>query len=319
MDSVDEMMDILDSLGVRTVGSRGTEIQGFCPGHVSRTGHEDHNPSWYINSDTGAHICFSCQFKGSLNFLICHVKGFIGSDGYDFDQAKRWLEDKGTLADSFERATKAPKEIFEEVQIITEASLAAFDTPPDYALKSRGITRAAAEEYGLLWDERRELWIIPLRNGQTGRLTGWQEKAFRGRYFRNYPTGVQKSICIYGLEVVKDSPSLIVVESPLDAVRLRSIGIEGGVATYGSIISNEQFKLLRNSGKELTFAMDADEAGRAATATILRVTKVFGFECYMFDYTHTDAKDVGGMSKAEVLTGMSNRRHSLRYSAWLDN
>lgn len=314
---IEEMEDLLSRLGVHTVGSRGNEIQGYCPGHVARTGHEDHNPSWYINADTGAHICFSCQFKGSLTFLICTIKGFVGPDGYDFEQAKTWLNEEGELSESFEKAIKPKKQgpIFEELQVITEASLAAFTSPPDFALRSRGLSKSAAKSYGLLWDERRELWIIPIRHPQTYRLMGWQEKAYRGRYFRNYPTGIQKSIAIYGIDLWEPHDDLLIVESPLDAVRLLSVGITGGVATYGSIISKEQLQILKGY-KHLTFAMDADEAGTHSHMHIMQMTKVFGFECWFFDYSHTDAKDVGGMSRMEIAEGLHNARHSVRYSAW---
>lgn len=312
---IEEMESLLARLGVRTVGSRGSEVQGFCPGHVQRTGHEDHNPSWYINADTGAHICFSCQFKGSLSFLVCQIQGFIGPDGYDFDRAKEWLNSEADLSESFERATKVATPVFEEVQIITEASLAAFITPPEFALRSRGLTVAAAEKHQLLWDSRRELWIIPIRNPQTGKLLGWQEKAYRGRYFRNYPTGVTKSIALFGFGQYSGG-RMIVVESPLDVVRLESVGISGGVSTYGSAISKEQLYALK-SADQLVFAMDADDAGTASSIHIFQMSKVFGFECWFFDYADTEAKDVGGMSLKEITDGLENSKHSVRYGSWV--
>jgi hypothetical protein len=238
----------------------------------------------------------------------------MGADGYDFEKAKEWLNEEGALSESFEKAVKPPQEVFQEVTRITEASLSAFVTPPDFALKSRGLTQAAAEKHGLLWDTRRELWIITIRNPQTGKLLGWQEKAYRGRYFRNYPTGVTKSIALYGFDKYVDG-EMIVVESPLDVVRLESVGVTGGVATYGSIISKEQLHFLKEAEK-LVIAMDADDAGLASAVHILQMTRVFGFECWFFDYTETDQKDVGGMSLTEIKNGLGNARHSVRYDSW---
>ena len=232
--TVEDMEDLLARLGIEVIGSRGNEVQAYCPGHMQRTGHPDHNPSWFINADTGAHICFSCKFRGSLSFLICFTQGFMNADGYDFDKAKEWLNEGRELSDAFEKATAPKKEIFEELVVVTEASMAAFVKPPEYALKSRGLTLEAANKHGLKWDARRELWIIPIRHPATGKLMGWQEKAYRGRFFRNYPTGVSKSISLYGLQVYSGG-DMIVVESPLDVVRMESVGITGGVATYGSL------------------------------------------------------------------------------------
>jgi DNA primase len=310
---IEQMQDTLDRLDVKYVGTRGSEIQGFCPGHLRRTGHEDRNPSWYINSETGAHICFSCGFKGSLTFLVCYLKGFYTDTDLDISKAKEWLGEVGELSDAFERALK-PKVIFEEVTYITEATLAAFTLPPAYALKSRGLTREAAQHYGLLWDVRRELWIIPIRDPETGKLLGWQEKGYTGRYFNNYPAGVKKSRTLFGYDKYISGP-MILVESPLDVVRLASVGILGGVAAYGSIVSKDQVSLLKDAGV-LYLALDNDEAGQHSTVDILDASFEEGFECWMFNYTHTDMKDVGGMSKSEILAGLENAQHSLSYSPW---
>lgn len=312
--NVDDMENLLARMGIETVGVRGAEIQGYCPGHIQRTGHADNNPSWYINSETGAHICFSCQFKGSLQFLVCFTQGFVNSDGYDFAQATDWLKDGGELSEAFNRATAPKKEIFQELIHITESMLAAFVEPPDHALKSRGLTRAAAQKHNLLWDALRELWIITIRDPHTGKLLGWQEKAYSGRYFRNYPNGVQKRIALYGYDKYEGG-DMIAVESPLDVVRLESVGITGGVATYGSLISTEQLEVLRTADR-LIIAMDGDDAGTTSALSVLQMTKVFGFECWFFDYSNTDMKDVGGMSKSEILEGLENARHSVRYNSW---
>ena len=73
--TTDEMIETLSLLGIEVSETRGSEIQARCPAHVQRTGHEDRNPSWWINADTGAHICFSCQFKGGLQSLVSYMRG----------------------------------------------------------------------------------------------------------------------------------------------------------------------------------------------------------------------------------------------------
>lgn len=303
--TVDEMERLLDTLGVEYVSSYGDEIRGYCPAHKARTGKDDRNPSWYINAETGAHICFSCQFKGSTVSLISNIKGI------DFDEAREWLSEGGELMEMFERATNKPKEVFEEVIYISEASLAAFTTPPEYALKARGISLQACEKHQILWDRRRELWIIPQRELATGKLLGWQEKGFSSRYFKNYPAGIKKSECLFGYQQYSGG-DMIVVESPLDVVRLESIGISGAVAVYGSQVSDVQLTHIRNADR-IIFAMDSDQAGVAASNKLLKATQYLNFEAWFFNYDHTDMKDVGGMSKNEVLQGINSAVHSVRY------
>jgi hypothetical protein len=233
---------------------------------------------------------------------------------YDLDAAKDWVQRGGELLDAFERATK-PKEIFEELVYISEASLAAFVDPPDWAIRSRGLTRNAVKKYQLLWSELKQTWIIPIRDPETGSLMGWQEKGYTGRYFRNYPNGIKKSNALFGLGQYSGG-DMIVVESPLDVIRLDAIGIPGGVSTFGSIVSDKQLNLIIKNSDRIVFAMDADEAGLHSSLQLLEMTKRFNFEAWFFDYSDTDMKDVGGMGKSEVLNGIESAKHSVRYALW---
>ena len=309
--TVEEMELVLDRLGVEYVGSRGEEIQGFCPGHEVRTGHKDRNPSWYINSETGAHICFSCQFKGSILSLVV----YLGAAD-DFDKAKEWLSVGGELSEAFERAVRKPKEIFQPLVYISEASLAAFVSPPVSVLRTRGLSESAAAKHGILWDSKRSNWIIPVRNPQSKALMGWQEKSSVGRYFRNQPEGIKKSMSLFGFDKY-ESGDMILVESPLDVVRLESLGITGGVASFGTAVSDEQIQLLLSvRDGRLVIAMDSDEPGMLAASNVLTKVLEKKHDAWFFNYDGSDAKDVGAMSKAEVLAGLDNAVHSVRYSTW---
>jgi DNA primase len=301
--TVEEMEDFLTGLGIETYGARGSEVRALCPGHLERTGKPDHNPSWSINADTGAHNCFSCGFRGSLQYLISFMNGIpIG-------EAEEWISaNTSDLARRLERALE-PKKVVEDSTIdLTEANLAAYGTPSFEHLKSRGLTSAAAVYHGILFDARKQCWIIPIRD-RHGKLLGWQEKGVHGRYFNNYPTGIQKSRSLFGYDRYKGG-TMVVVESPLDVVRLASVGIEGGVATYGTSISQEQLNLIKGADKVL-IAMDNDEAGIRASQDILKKSLDMWFDCWFFNYSGIDVKDIGGMSKAEIIQGIENAKHSL--------
>lgn len=302
----------LTRLGIEVISERGAEIQALCPGHLSRTGKEDRNPSWYINSDTGAHICFSCGFKGSLQYLVCYMNGFFTSAGPDLKKAGEWLGDIANgLEESFKKAEAKKELVPEELEYISEATLKAFDNVPEGPLMARGLLPSAASAYGILWDTRNDNWIIPIRNPYTRDLMGWQEKGHRSRYFRNYPTGIRKSLAVFGYDLY-DGGDMVVLESPLDAVRLRSVGIEGGVAIYGAIPSREQLNIIRSADR-IIFALDNDDAGKSSSHNLARMTFTHNFDAWFFDYSHTDQKDIGGMSKQEILTGFDNAQHVLRH------
>lgn len=296
--TIDEMKDTLTRLGIEYYSERGDEIQAACPAHKERTGHEDRNPSFYINADSGAFICFSCQWKGNVFTLVNYVHGDV--------DANTWLNSTEVLSLRVRRLTKEPPKIQEQTHI-TESMLSAFTTPPISVLKGRGLLPEAAAQFDLLWDERNKNWIIPIREVITNKLLGWQEKGYDRRYFRNYPTGVHKSQALFGYNNYK-SGNMIVVESPLDVVRLASIGVTGGVATYGALVSSSQFNLIRG-GDRVIFAMDNDDAGKASTLNLYNLCKQMEKEAWFFNYNYLDVKDIGGMSLEEVQYGLDNAKH----------
>jgi hypothetical protein len=306
--TLEQMEPILERLGIEVINVRGSEIQSYCPAHKERTGKEDRNPSWYINFETGAHICFSCDFRGSLYSLTAYLKDMKDNFGFfDYEQAKAWLEIPEDLSTVWERTTKVTLE--PEAPKITEAALKSFVNPPIEALKVRGLTLESAIKYEILWDSNKSNWIIPIRDPYTKVLMGWQEKGFTNRFFKNFPTGIVKSDALFGFKQL-DGERVIVVESPLDVVRLDSVGISGGVAVFGAIISNQQVKLIK-SAKQIFMAMDNDEAGKKASVQMLKIAKEKGFEVWFFNYDGIDVKDVGAMSKPEILQGLETARHSL--------
>ena len=158
------MEAVLTRLGITPVQVRNSEILALCPGHKEMTGREDRNPSWWINADTGAHICFSCGYRGGLWGLIAQTKGLYDANGFlDFADAKDWLYlSFDNISFDTEEAPAEP--MFAEVKDISEARLALFTLPPAEALKARGLTKAAAEEYELLWNSQHSNWITVIRD-----------------------------------------------------------------------------------------------------------------------------------------------------------
>ena len=301
--TVEEMEDLLDRLGIEIISINGDEIKSHCPAHLERKGKEDANPSWYINADTGVHNCFSCHFKGHVGSLVEYVQGV------DSELAKKWVNSgERNLTRAFEKLT-SPTPLQEQSIPITESMLSAFVSPPDYALISRGITPIAADYYGILWNPSNESWILPIRDPYSNKLIGWQEKWFKERRFNNFPPKIKKSSTLFGYENYR-GPDMIVVESPLDVARLASLGLLGGVAVCGSAVSKEQINLIRSS-EHIIFAMDNDEAGLSSSSVLLEYSRAMGFDCWFFNYDQTDMKDIGGMSKAEVMFGLQNARHSI--------
>ncbi|CAB4122142.1 Bacterial DnaG primase, TOPRIM domain [uncultured Caudovirales phage] len=300
------------SLGIET-SQRGDELLGLCPMHLERTGREDNNPSWSINAETGVHHCFSCGYKGTLLTLVGEIKEFTTQWGrVDFDAAKDWLRNNievnfEYLAKQLEDARNTYITIAPPVEM-SEARLAIFDgVAPEWALSARGLEEDACALYGVKWNSARNSWITPIRNPKTHALMGWQEKSQTERFFRNRPTGVAKSRTMFGLNAYKGG-TMIVVESPLDAVKLQSLGISGGVSTFGAAVSDQQLRLMRSSDK-LIIAMDNDAAGKKSALDLLVRVRKEGMECWFVNYKDVEFKDIGDMSEDLVHYCIETSKH----------
>lgn len=303
--------EVLATLNLEIIRERGDEILGHCPMHQRILGKEDANPSWWINQETGAHICFSCGFKGSVFSLVGHVKEFYEEeDVIDYEQVKEWLaniqevtvEELGNRLKNMPDYVSLPKPI-----PMSEARLALFTAPPDWALHQKSISAEAAEKYEVLWDK--DKWILVIRDPHTHELLGWQEKAHITKGFKNRPTGVKKSSTLFGVQHM-DKKRVIVVESPLDVVRLETVGIKGAVATFGAIVSDAQLKLIRSS-ESVIAAFDnpnMDEAGRKASESLIVSARKYGIEVKFFNYNGRPAKDPGEMIAEDIHFGLDNAK-----------
>lgn len=309
-----DVQQALMRLGVLTE-PRNRELKGYCPMHLERVGREDHNPSWSMNSETGVHHCFSCGYKGTLVTLVAEIQEMKTPWGrLDLDAAKDWL--RASVEVDFEQLSKQLNEMRDSYVSLSkpvemsEARLAVFDSPPDWALQARQLTAFACDLHSVKWDRRQEAWITPIRHPETGNLLGWQEKGQSNRTFRNRPTGVKKSTTLFGLDVWT-STTMVIVESPLDVVKLSSMKLTQGVSTFGASVSSEQVALFRKAEK-LIFAFDnprIDQAGEKASKEMFVLSRTLGFECWFFNYADTRIKDVGDMTYEQIEYGINKAKH----------
>ena len=294
------------------------ELTGHCPLHLERTGREDINPSWSINQETGVHHCFSCGYRGTLLSLVAEVKDLKTSFGLlDFEAAKDWLSsnievDLQVLIQQMEASKNTYVRLPKPVPM-SEARLAVYTDPPEWALLARNVTPELCSKYSIRWDESKNIWIIPMRD-ENGNLMGWQEKGQGHKHFFNRPPGMQKSKTLFGLSVWEGS-TMVVVESPLDAVK---VGVcrnsTEGVAICGAQISITQLDMMRRADK-LIIAFDnpaVDSAGKKALNDFIDIAKSQGIEFWAFNYGDSLAKDIGDMSTDEVRFGIEHAIHCVK-------
>lgn len=294
------MIDVratLDRLGIEGRES-GDEYVARCPMHKQRTGGEDNHPSWSINLSTGLFLCFSCGYRGSLYTLVMDIEGVA-----DVEAARDFVV-KGSLKNALARIPGAYVPAKGRLGV-PEVQLSGYTSPPSWACRSRMLSAQSCAHYGVLWDVHDESWILPIRD-YDGFLLGWQEKSQVGRLFKNYPPGVRKSSTLFGYHVFGGG-QMIVVESPLDAVRLHSVGLTGAVATYGAIVSRQQVHLM-TAADEVVMALDADAAGRKASRELLTATRGVLKSVRFFTYGDDQCKDPGDMTPEQILSGITEAK-----------
>jgi len=281
----------LDELGIaHTV--RGDEVVMLCPYHDDR-----HAGSFSVRLDTGQNYCFSCDTGGGFDRI---VRAVLKCDPFT---AGRWCRDRAYDTDSpfeHEELEYSSGKIDTSEQV-NEASLVLYTAPPQDALESRQIDAETAAAFGLLWDQG--TWIIPVRDPDSGTLWGWQAK--RDKFFRNYPPGVPKSLTLFGLGCFRDGDVAVLVESPLDTVRLASAGVPGALSSYGVGVSDEQLAIIRQRASGLVLALDNDMPGMKKTVDICRTEHRMDIQVFNYG-AQPDAKDPGDMTSEACRWGMDN-------------
>lgn len=288
-----DLSSILHNLGVEVLRETGDEMLGKCPLHLERTGKEDRHPSWSINTDTYVHHCFSCGYSGTLQSLYMDLVGAVP------ENLELELRRQSLTAGSEKLSAKLSGETKPVVEgpKVSEWTLRRYDDVPDHLLSRRYLVRAAADLYQIRWDKDRRVWVIPIRS-MDGELMGYQ---FRQKGVElNHPPDMKKSTTLFGGHLFKEERRITVVESPLDAVRLMSVGIPS-VSTMGASLSDTQVDILCRNYSIIVAAMDNDPPGHKATNYLLTVARRRGTLVLPLDYSGLPGKDPGDVADDEQL------------------
>lgn len=286
-----DIASILVDIGVDVRKTGDKEILGCCPVHKRVTGHEDSNPSWSMNAESGLWICFSCGSRGTLPYLVDILSGgMIDSLGI-----QRMMIDHGM------NKLLAPKEQEDEETFVNPQDFFAFKRVSDKRCESRNLDPDITFTYGVRWNPDNKSWSIPIIHS-TGQLQGWQEK--KKGWVRNYPVGVKKSKTLFGIERFR-SKTAVLVESPLDVVRFAGVfNKPQALASFGAFVSDEQLRLLTHVADAVVVAMDNDKAGLEASKNIYKRMSMPRKGVRWWNYKGNNVKDIGDMSDEEVEHGL---------------
>ncbi len=156
-------------------------------------------------------------------------------------------------------------------------------------LKTKGFNVPEIESAGLLvsnedgrvWDRYRGRLMFPIRN-RRGELIAFGARAMSEEQqpkYLNSPDSplFSKSDTLYGLDMAKESIRAenlaIIVEGYTDVVIAHQEGFKNVVASLGTALTEKQLSQLSRLTKRYALALDADEAGAAATERGLNLAR----------------------------------------------
>lgn len=131
------------------------------------------------------------------------------------------------------------------------------------------------------FDRFRDRLMIPVRDKQ-GRMTGFQARALQPDAIPKFMNSPQTALfdkgrTLFGLHLarkpIRDSGVAVVVEGNLDVIAAHQAGFCNVVSSQGTALTEHQLRLLKKHAKRILLALDADEAGDAATLRGLMVAR----------------------------------------------
>lgn len=289
LDSIPMLEDLGIDVGYR-LGPK--QIMCHCPDMAGNHSNGDANPSFGFNEELLAYNCFVCG-GGSVVELVQMMQPGLSSE-----DAVKYLESFSDLTpgtqDDLQRKLKElmhPEvEKKEPMPDYPADALFQYRKIHPYLLE-RGLTKEIIVEMQVGFDEEHCGIVIP--HWFQGRLRGWQTRHLvqneAGEYqcevhscnhrangnpikvpkYKN-TTNFPKVNTLYGYDRLKeyrnrlkhddDDHAVLVVESPMTALKLMSMGVMNVVATFGQFNVEQGMLLLPYD--QIFFWPDNDDAGR---------------------------------------------------------
>lgn len=192
-------------------------------------------------------------------------------------------------------------------------ALNSWDALQQYLINKKKYTEHELLDAGLIitstntkrpYDRFRDRVMFPLTDHQ-GRVVGFSGRVMdasikEAKYINSPETQLyHKSQLLFGYStlknIIKKEEEVFIVEGELDALSSYQAGVENIVAIKGSALTDAQAKLLSRTVKRVVLALDADAAGREATARAIQVVQPYDLNLRVLPLT--GGKDPDAIAK----------------------
>jgi len=316
---VNNIVSLLQHLGAQKIGPGEKNVQLSCilAPWTHKKG-RDSDPSMGIKvapDDTSLVHCYGCDFSGTLLSLIrelIRLDPDRGVDWIDIEYRVSEMEEVNLTnlvagLPSYSSANTVKADPLPEVYLEKYANKA-----HPYIL-SRGLRiDPTLRTWEVGYDQAARRVILPVRNrdkeliGAVGRSID-QNPDFR---YINY-WSFKKSTCLYGEHLAQDYKPTIVVEGPINALRVwqalsdaKEVSAYNVVALFGSETSTHQLKILTDISSELILFLDNDSKGyKGRDDLINRFRGIMSIQSVLYP-----GEEYGSDPDEYILDGCKNRR-----------
>ena len=264
-----------------------------------------------------------------FNDTLSYVQNILSCKQFSDDEIDISIE-KGKFSRAINRITEETPS--HKIKIPREAALNSLSIPSEYFL-NRGISKETLVKYDIGTCRKKgkhmfERAVIPVYNDSGEYIVGCvgrsihdecdkcnlyhdifidcpdKQNAMRYRKWLNSPGFAGESTLFnywFAKEHIKKTSKVILVEGPLDCIKMVDMGYLNTVALFGDCLTEKQQILLEKSGVfDIIILTDNDKAGQNAAITINKQCQRL-FNIIMPKYPEgCGAKDVVEMSKEDV-------------------
>lgn len=287
----DRFIALLANLDVEITGETSTHFIGYCPFHENRE-----TPAFNIDKELGVWRCWNpaCAASGQLMELVQTIKKISPVESTRY--VLRFCD--GDIPDIKKkiRLERYEDYLLDEIQ---ELELS-YDIDDLRYLLERGLSEQTIRYFGAGWDGI--AICIPVKD-EFGRLVGYTRRVVSGDGPKYKDTGLKKSRVLFGIDKAVSSNRVVVVEGPIDAMKVVQAGYHC-VATMMGALSKYQASILLRRFDVIDIFTDNDEAGRKLGESIQDICA--GKKIYWVPYLY-DVKDPGAMNDDQIRDCMSAR------------
>lgn len=308
----DQIVDLVESLGIEIKGQTASNIYGMCPFHENNETH-----SFAVNKTNGLWYCFNsvCGAKGNLAQLVDKLAGEQrGSLARIMSKMGVERRESLNLEDEFSKIFDEDQSEEEDVDWDSTMQSLSVDYNPESENKlqyliDRGYTPPTLKAFEVGFATNKKRIVIPIRDesfkmvGLVGRATSSNQQP-KYLYSKNLP----KKHILFNLCHAKTYNSVIIVEGTLDALSVHQAGFPNVVASLGSGFSNEQADLVNRFFADVIIFGDNDDAGKALGTQI--ADKCSKRNIYYAQYP-PGKNDPGEMTGEEIEWAITNMKSQI--------